>query len=122
MVLWPAVLTQVFLGGLLALVALGVWGWHVGGSQPLALVLAGTAPVAAATVWGLFAAPRAQHGGRLVTPVTKVLVLGGASLGLWDSGYAVWALGLLGLNLVANLAASHPRARALARPKPTADG
>lgn len=120
--LWALVLGLVFVGELLALVGLGVWGWHVGGSPPLAALLAVLVPAAAATLWGLFAAPRANHRGRWATPATKLLVLGGASLALWHGGRPGWALALLALNLVANAAARHPRARAIAAPKPGRSG
>lgn len=48
------------------LAALGYGGWHLVGPVALSVVLALALPVAAATVWGRWIAPRAAH--RLTDP------------------------------------------------------
>ena len=76
-----------FLLELTALTVLGIWGWHALNGQPPRLVLAIAAPLAAATAWGLFVAPRASHfialPGRLVV---EILVFGSAALALVELG------------------------------------
>jgi hypothetical protein len=63
---------------LAALAALGLWAWHAGGPVPGLLL-----PIAAATLWGLFAAPKATIAAPDAVRVgTQVLVLGGAALAL----------------------------------------
>jgi hypothetical protein len=58
---------------LTSLAAFGLWG--ASAAQGLgAVVLAGAAPAGAATVWGMFAAPRARR--RLPMPGRAVLELG----------------------------------------------
>jgi hypothetical protein len=58
---------------LASLAAFGYWGTSNAGG-PGAVVLAVAAPAAAATVWGVFAAPRAKR--RLAMPGRAVLELG----------------------------------------------
>jgi hypothetical protein len=58
------------------LVLLGVAGWQAGGSTLARTALALGLPLAAALLWGLFAAPRARVRSRPHQLVTKVLVLG----------------------------------------------
>jgi hypothetical protein len=104
------VLTLVFVDELLAMAAFGVWGWA---SSPRWL-LVWLLPLLAMLVWFLFASPKATYGGRVVRPVTKVLVFGLASLALWDAGHAGWALALLVFSVVVNGLAQLPSIRALA--------
>ena len=71
---------------LASLAAFGFWGASKAGG-PQAVVLTVAAPAAAATVWGVFAAPRAKR--RLAMPRRAVLELGvfGLACGaLVDSG------------------------------------
>ena len=86
---------------LASLAALGYWGAsNVGG--PAAVVLAVAAPAAAATVWGVFAAPRAKR--RLAMPGRAVLELGVFALAcgaLADSGSPTLAV-VLGTVVVVN--------------------
>lgn len=79
-----------FLLELAALAAFCWWGFHVSGANWLNVVLGIGAPVVAAIVWGLFAAPRAKY--RLSTVSTfavKVIVFGAASAALIASGQLV---------------------------------
>jgi uncharacterized protein DUF2568 len=71
-------LTLRFFLELAALGALGLWGWHVGGPVPGLLL-----PVAAAVLWGLFAAPKATIAAPDAIRIgTQALVLGGAAVAL----------------------------------------
>ncbi|MFE6663284.1 YrdB family protein [Streptomyces sp. NPDC057697] len=72
---------------LAALGALGWWGFATGEGVAGRLLLGLGAPLAAAVVWGMFAAPRARH--RPPLPgvlLVKAVVLGGGA-------YAVHAVG-----------------------------
>lgn len=109
-----AVLTLVFLDEVLAVAAIGVWGWHAGGSSVVASVgLAVALPLAATALWAVFASPKARHGGPVLRPAVKVLVFGLACLGLWDAGHPGWALALLVFSVAVNAAAQLPSVRAL---------
>lgn len=59
------------------LVLLGVAGAGLGGSTVTSVVLAVILPLAAAVLWGLFAAPRARVRSRPLELATKAVVLGG---------------------------------------------
>lgn len=50
-----------FLLELCALAALAVWGWQVPDQIVVSVLLAIAAPLVAATVWGLWVAPKAGH-------------------------------------------------------------
>jgi hypothetical protein len=108
------VLALVFLDELLAMAATGIWGWHVGGSTPVSLVLVVLLPLLTMLVWFLFASPKATYGGPAVRPVVKVLVFGAASAALWASGHHGWAVALLVFSVAVNAAAQVPAIRALA--------
>jgi hypothetical protein len=87
-----------------ALWALGGWGWHVGSGVFLKLVLAVGLPLVAAVVWGLFAAPRAV----VKLPVAgilgvKAVVFGAATLALYGSGHPIPAA-VFAVLVVANTA------------------
>ena len=56
-----------FLLELAALAALAVWGFTVGGSWPLRILLGVGAPALMVVVWGFLLAPNAEH--RLVMPL-----------------------------------------------------
>jgi Protein of unknown function (DUF2568) len=76
-----------------ALAALGYWGFTVGENWPLTLLLGLGAPVAAAVVWGLFAAPRATFRVPLaVVLVVKTLVFGAATAALYARGHRTFAI------------------------------
>ncbi|MFD5191453.1 YrdB family protein [Streptomyces sp. NPDC058357] len=76
-----------FVVELAALGALGWWGFAAGDGVVFRLLLAVGAPVAAAVVWGLFAAPRA----RFRPPLAGVLLVKAVVLG--SGVYAVHAVG-----------------------------
>ncbi len=62
-----------FLLELCMLAALAYWGYHIGDSLLMKLVLALGAPLVAAVVWGAFIAPRAWR--RLTDPARLLLEL-----------------------------------------------
>jgi hypothetical protein len=105
------VLALVFVDELLAIAALGLWGWE---SSPR-WVLVWLLPLVAMVAWGLFASPKAPYGGRGVRPVVKVLVFGLACLALWDLDRQGWAVALLVFSVVVNALAQIPSIRALPR-------
>jgi Protein of unknown function (DUF2568) len=79
-----------FLLEVAALAAFCWWGFHVSGATWLKVVLGIGAPVIAAIVWGLFAAPRAKYQLSTVsTFAVKVIVFGGATAALIASGQLV---------------------------------
>ncbi|MBY8860360.1 YrdB family protein [Nocardia sp. CA2R105] len=97
-------LTLAFVMELVALAALALWGWKTATATPIKLVLAVGAPLLAALAWGLFAAPNATFHYPLLAGVTKVVVFGGAAVGLWAVGYRAAAVVFVAI-LVANLLA-----------------
>lgn len=102
------VLFLVFVDELLAVAAAAVWGNHVGG------VWWGAAAAGLTVlVWFLLASPNARYGGRVVRPVTKVLVFSLASAGLWASGHQVLAVALFVFSAVVNALAQLPSVRVL---------
>jgi hypothetical protein len=108
------VLALVFVDEVLAMAALGVWGFHAGG-----VWLAVLAPVFGITLWWAFASPKAPYGGTLARPVVKVLVFGAATWGLWVAGHPGAAIALLVFSIAVNAAAELPVVRAVdPRPAP----
>jgi hypothetical protein len=97
-------LTVAFLLEVVAIVALGIWGWHVGGNRAVQVLFAVGLPVIAIVLWGLFAARRPRYDVPSAALVVKVLVLGGCALALWASGYHMFAI-VYAVVLVANVAA-----------------
>ena len=94
-------LTLAFALELCALAALCYWGFSVGGGPVAKAVLGIGAPVCAAVLWGLFAAPRAPVSVPLLGLGTKLLVFGSATLALYATGHGVLAL-LFAIVVVAN--------------------
>jgi hypothetical protein len=88
---------------LCALAALCYWGFSVGGGPVAKAVLGIGAPVCAAVLWGLFAAPRAPVSVPLLGLGTKLLVFGSATLALYATGHSVLAL-VFAFVVVANTA------------------
>ena len=90
-----------FLSEVCALAALFYWGMRVGGGPFASIVLGLGAPLLAAVVWGLFAAPRARVplplAGRLAV---ELVFFGSAAAGLWATGHFVLAVALLGMAVV----------------------
>lgn len=97
------ILTLVFVDELLAAVAAGVWGAHTGG-----VWRAIVAPIAVVIVWWAFASPKARWGGPVVRPVTKVVVFGAASAGLWFAGHHALAVVMLVFSIAINALAQLP--------------
>lgn len=104
-----SVLALVFLDELLVMAAFGTWGWDRDPRWLLVWLL----PLAAMTVWFLLASPKAPYGGRLVRPLTKVVVFTLASAALWDAGHEEWAVALLVFSGVVNGLAQLPSIRVL---------
>lgn len=98
------ILTLVFVDELLAAVAAGVWGAHTGG-----VWRAIVAPIAVVIVWWAFASPKARWGGPVVRPVTKVVVFGAASAGLWFAGHHTLAVVMLVFSIAINALAQLPQ-------------
>ncbi len=74
-----------FLVEIMALVILADWGWHHGEPSRTRLLQAIGAPLLAAVVWGMFAAPRARFAVPLAAQLTvKALVFGAAVWALLD--------------------------------------
>lgn len=95
-------LTLAFVMELAALTALALWGWKVADAAVVKVVSAIGLPLAAAVIWGLFAAPKASFDIPLLAIATKVVVFGGAAAALWDIGYGSVAVVFM-LLVVANL-------------------
>jgi hypothetical protein len=69
---------------LAGLALLAWWGWSTGQNTALRILLAVGAPVVAATVWGLFAAPKATFAVPLaVVLLVKALFFGSAAAALY---------------------------------------
>ncbi|NEK59529.1 YrdB family protein [Geodermatophilus sabuli] len=76
-----------FVAELGALAALGYWGAVTGGTSAVRWALALGVPLAAAVLWGLFAAPRAAVGVPALALVTQVVVFGAAAAALLATGH-----------------------------------
>jgi hypothetical protein len=93
-----------FLCELTVLTVLGFWGWSVGTTIPSKWILAISAPLAAAVVWGLWVAPRARL--RLEDPyrfAVELSVFGAAVAALVVMGRTDLSV-ILGSVVAANLA------------------
>jgi hypothetical protein len=88
---------------LAAIVALGYWGFHVGGSVGGKVLPGIGVPAVAIVLWALFAAPKATVSSPVLHWITVVLVFGGAAVALWTSGQHLLGV-LLPVVFVANLA------------------
>ena len=85
-------LTLAFLLELCALAALGYWGVSVGGGLVTKTALGLGAPLFAAVLWGLFAAPRAPVSVPLVGLGVKFIVFGSAVVALYATGHRTLAI------------------------------
>jgi hypothetical protein len=85
-------LALAFLLELCALAALGYWGVWVGGGLVTKVALGIGAPLFAAILWGLFAAPRAPVSMPLVGLGVKVIVFGSAAVALYATGHRILAI------------------------------
>jgi hypothetical protein len=106
---WNALwLTVAFLSELAALAALASWGWTATDAPVLRVVLAVGAPLVAAVLWGLFAAPKARVRVTALVLLVKVLVFGAAALALVSTGHPVLAGALLVAGALGALLPTHP--------------
>jgi hypothetical protein len=81
-----------FLLEVAALIALGSWGVHAGPGTPAKVALGIGAPLLAAVLWGLFAAPRARFKVPLPAVLAvKALFFAAAATALWATGHPVLA-------------------------------
>jgi hypothetical protein len=80
-------LALAFLLELCALVALGYWGVRTGGGPVTKTALGIGAPLFAAILWGVFAAPRAPVSVPLVGLGVKVIVFGSAVAALYTTDH-----------------------------------
>jgi Protein of unknown function (DUF2568) len=86
---------------LAALAALAVWGAQVGDSVVVQVALAVAAPLIAATLWGLWVAPKAAR--RLPDPAragVELVVFGAAVAGLFAAGHPTAAVILAVLSAI----------------------
>ena len=80
-------LTVAFLLELCALVVLGFWGVRTGSGPVTKTALGIGAPLLAAVLWGLFAAPRAPVSVPSARFAVELLVFGAAALALCTTGH-----------------------------------
>jgi hypothetical protein len=75
---------------LAALAGLGWWGWNTGNTQIMKLSLAAGLPLAAATLWAMFASPGSSNQvPNLVHVGTQILVLGSAAIVLYQMRHSL---------------------------------
>ncbi|MFJ8018268.1 YrdB family protein [Streptomyces sp. NPDC096339] len=97
---------------LAALAALARWGYTRDIGRGWSIGLAVAAPLAAAVLWGMFAAPKATFDVPLAVQIAvKVLVFGSATLALYASGWRTGALWFGGIVLLNNALAVYYRSR-----------
>jgi hypothetical protein len=96
-------LTVAFLLELGALAALGYWGVQIGGGPVTKTALGVGAPLLAAVLWGLFAAPRAPVSIPLVKVAVRLLVFGAATLALYATDHRALAAAFAVLVVVNSL-------------------
>ena len=101
-------LAMAFLTELSALAALGFWGWSVPAPGVVRVLVAVAAPVVAAVLWGLFAAPQAPVSVPVLAVLVKVLVFGGAGLALVATGHPRLALALVVLAALSTVLSTRP--------------
>ena len=93
-----------FLLELVALSAVGWWGWQSGGSTFGRVALAVALPLVVALVWGAFIAPKARFDvSRVVWYGLQVVIFGAAALAL-ASVWSPWAGIAFALVVIANTA------------------
>ena len=85
-------LALAFLLELCALAALGYWGVWVGSGPVTKTALGIGAPLLAAILWGVFAAPRAPVSVPLVGLGVKLIVFGSAVVALYATGHRTLAI------------------------------
>jgi len=86
-------LAVAFLLELCALAALAFWGFTVGETTLMKIILGLGAPIIAAVLWGMYAAPKAVRKVSVqVKFAVEVLVFGSAALGLALAGQGTLAI------------------------------
>ena len=105
-------LTVAFLSELAALAALALWGWSASASTGPRLLLAVGAPLVAAMLWGLFAAPRAPVQVPALAILVKVAVFGSGVLALVAAGHVRLAVALAAAALLSSVLSVPPVAPA----------
>ncbi|WP_091768941.1 YrdB family protein [Blastococcus aurantiacus] len=108
-------LSLAFLSELAALGVLAAWGWRAGSGAGRWLLAAGL-PVAAAVLWGAFAAPRARFDVPAARIAVKSAVLGGAVVALVALGHPASAAALAVASLLGAVVASPPALSPARRP------
>ncbi len=110
---WNAgLLALAFASELAALAALAFWGWTVPGSTLPRVLLAVGAPVLAAVLWGVFAAPRAPVRVLALAVLVKLLVFGSAVAALAATGHPRLAVVLAVAAAAGSLLSTPPTANA----------
>jgi hypothetical protein len=100
-------LTVAFLSELAALAALALLGWSAPGPAAVRVLLAVVLPLAAAVLWGLFAAPNATRG-PVLTRTVKIVVFGAGTLALLVTGHPWLALVLAAASLLSSVLSTPP--------------
>jgi hypothetical protein len=109
-------LTAAFLSELAALAALGWWGFTLD-APGVVRVLAGIGvPLAAAALWGVFAAPRAPVQVLAVSVLVKIVVFGAAVWALVATGHPRLAIALGVVALLSSVLSPSPDAVGLSDP------
>lgn len=103
------ILFLVFADEVLALVALGYWGWHLDPAGLWVWLL----PLLGMVAWYSFASPKARFGHPVGRPMVKLLVFGCATYGLWDTDQATLAGAFLVFSVAVNALAQIPGVYAL---------
>jgi hypothetical protein len=109
-------LTVAFLSELAALAGLAVWGWSVSGSTGPRVLTAVGAPLVAAVLWGLFAAPHAPVRVLVLTLVVKIGVLAAAALALLATGRPQLAIALALAALLSSVLSTGPEPAGVSGP------
>jgi hypothetical protein len=85
----------------IALALLAWWGFATGGNLVVEILLGLGTPLAAAVLWGMFAAPKARFKVPIAgVLVVKALVFAAGALALWALHYAGLGIGFAALALV----------------------
>jgi hypothetical protein len=97
---------------LVALGLLAYWGVWIGDGAVTRITLAIALPLAAAVLWGLFAAPRARFKVPLAAQLlVKAIVYGAATVALAVTGHPTWAVVFAVVAVVNTAAAARWRTR-----------
>ena len=106
------ILLLVFVDEVLAVAALGYWGWHL---EP-AWLWVWLLPLVGMQAWFWLASPKARFGHPIGRPLVKLLVFGLAAYGLWHTGHPTTAGAFLVFSFSVNALAQIPGVHALLDP------